>query len=244
MDVIQQLTDDYNRRARLVPAVLVVLPIAILAVLAVPALLTIWGKVAALLVAAGLPFVASQVVRDRGRRVQPRLYRAWHGKPAEDLLRWRSAEAAATVARRHSLVAKHLGIELPDAAREAARPAEADAMYRAAVTALRERTRDAKPFPLVAEENIAYGFRRNTYACRAPAIVVCALSAIATLVIPATGMLSLGWKQQAALVGFDVVAAVGWALWGNAGAVRRAAEGYARQLLAALEIMEHDRQQA
>jgi hypothetical protein len=240
MDVIHQLTDEYSHKARLVPAVLVVLPIAILAVLAVPTLVTIWGKVAGLLIAAGLPFVASgSAGPGTTRSAAP--YQAWHGGPAEDLLRWRSAEPAAG---RHSLVAKHLGIELPDAAREAAQPAEADAAYGAAVTALRERTRDVKTFPLVLEENIAYGFRRNTYACRVPAMVVCALTAIATLLVVATGSLSLGWMQQAALVCFDARAAVGWALWFNAGAVRRAAEGYARQLLAALEILEHDRQQA
>ncbi|KUL21595.1 hypothetical protein [Actinoplanes awajinensis] len=244
MDVFQQLTDDYNRRARLVPAILVVLPIAILAVLAVPVLVTLWGKVAALLIAAGLPFVASQVVRDRGQRVQQRLYQDWQGGPAEDLLRWRSAEPRPAVARRHSLVTKHLGIELPDAAGEAAQPGEADDAYRTAVTALRERTRDAKMFPLVVEENIAYGFRRNTYACRIPAIVVCALMALVTLLVAATGLLPLGWKQQAGLVTFDVVAAAGWALWCTADAVHRAAQGYGRQLVAALEILDSDRQQA
>ena len=237
MGVLQQLTDDYNRRARLVPAVLVVLPIAILAILAVPVLVTLWGKVVALLIAAGLPFVASQVVRDRGQRVQQRLYKDWQGGPAEDLLRWRSAEPQAGVARRHSLVAEHFGIELPDAAGEAAQPEAADDAYRTAVTALRERTRDAKVFPLVAEENIAYGFRRNTYACRFPAIIVCALTAIVTLAVAATGLLSLGWMQQTGLVAFDVAAAAGWALWCTVGAVRRAADGYGRQLVAALEIL-------
>jgi hypothetical protein len=243
MDVMAQLTDDYNRKARFVPAVLVVLPVAVLAVLAVPVLVTLWSKVAALVIAAGLPFVASQVVRDRGQRAQQRLYQAWDGGPAEGMLRWRSAEPAASVARRHTLVAVHLGIDLPDTAGEAAEPEEADALYRATITALRERTRDGKTFPLVAEENIAYGFRRNAYAVRIPAIVVCALAAIATVFIAATGMLSLGWKQQTALICFDALAAAGWALWADAGAVRRAAEAYARQLLAALEILDHDRRQ-
>lgn len=242
MDVIAQLTDDYNRKARFVPAVLVVLPIAVLAVLAVPVLVTLWGKVAALVVAAGLPFVASQVVRDRGQRAQERLFQAWDGAPAEVMLRWRSGGPSAAVARRHILAAKHLGIDLPDAAGEAADPDEADALYRAAVTALRERTRDGTAFPLLAQENITYGFRRNAYACRVPAIAVCVLAAIATLLIAASGMLSLGWKQQTALICFDALAATGWALWSSRDAVRRAAEGYARQLLAALETLNHHRQ--
>ncbi|MGA5305930.1 hypothetical protein ACPCHT_38990 [Nucisporomicrobium flavum] len=240
MGVLQQITDRYNRMARLVPAILVVLPLVALAVTAVPVVVTIWSKVAVLVAAAGLPFVFSQIVRDRGLRIQPELFRSWGGRPSEIMLQWRSAPTRTAVARRHHLIETHLGIALPDEAAEAADPAEADDAYRVATRALRERTRDRSKFPLVFEENITYGFRRNAYACRTPAIVICLLTATATLLLARFSLVPLGWMQQSALVGFDLLTAVGWLTWSRASAVKRAAEAYARQLYASLETFGND----
>jgi hypothetical protein len=183
MGVLQQITDRYNRFARLIPAVVVVLPLSVLAVTSVPVVVTVWGTVAALVVVVGLPFVVSQVVRDRGLRIQPNLFHAWGGRSSEIMLRWRSTSTKAAVARRHQLVQTHLGITLPDEAAEAADPAEADEAYEVATAALRERTRDKAMFPLVFEENIAYGFRRNAYACRTAAIVICVLTTVGTVLL-------------------------------------------------------------
>ncbi len=244
MGVLQQITDRYTRFARLIPAILVLLPLTVLAVTSVPVVVTIWGKVAALVVVAGLPFVVSQVVRDRGLRVQPHLFHAWGGRPSEIMLRWRATSTKAAVARRHQLVQAHLGITLPDEAAEAADPAEADEAYAVATAALRERTRDKAMFPLVFEENITYGFRRNAYACRTAAIVICFLTAVGTVLLARFSVVPLGWKQQTALVTFDVLAAVGWFTWCTADAVRRAAEAYARQLFASLETLGNQQQQS
>jgi hypothetical protein len=143
-------------------------PLSVLAVTSVPVVVMVWSKVAGLVVAAGLPFVVSQVVRDRGLRTQPDLFRAWGGRPSEIMLRWRSTPTKSAVARRHNLVQTHLGLRLPDEAAEAFDPAEADDAYEVATAALRERTRDRAAFPLVFNENVAYGFRRNAYACLRP----------------------------------------------------------------------------
>ncbi|WP_157106616.1 hypothetical protein [Nocardia arthritidis] len=236
MDILQQITDRYNRTARFLPATLVVLPLFVLAVTAVPVVVTIWTKVAAF-AAFCLPFVASQVVRDRGMQVEPKLFQSWGGRPTENMLRWRSTAASAAVARRHQLVTKYLDITLPDKVSEAADPAEADDIYAAATGALRERTRDKTRFPLVHEENISYGFRRNTYACRVPAAVICLLTAIATILLARFSLVPLTWQQQAALVGFDLIAAFGWWRLCTQDAVRRAAEKYASQLFMSLETL-------
>jgi len=236
MDLLGQFTDRYSRTARLVPAVLVVLPLCVLAVTAVPVLVTVWGKVAAVVAAAGLPFVFAQVVRDRGGRAQDRLFEAWGGPPTVALLRWRTGEEPA-VFRRHQLLRSRTGVTLPTAAAEESDPARADALYRIAAAALRERTRDTARFPRVFDENIAYGFRRNTYACRTPALVVCGLTAVLTVLAARLSLVSLGWRQQLALVGFDALAALGWLFWCTEDTVRRAADTYARQLFVALEVL-------
>ena len=236
MGFLQQLTGRYNRNARLVPAILVALPLIVLAVTSVPVLVTIWSKVGTVVVAAGLPFVFAQVVRDRGLRIEPTLYAAWGGRPSEVMLRWRASPTTAAVARRHELIKRHLAITLPDAAAEAADPPEADDAYAVATAALRERTRDTARFHMLFDANINYGFRRNAHACKTPAIVVCVVTAAVTLVVARLSIVSLGWKQQVGLVGFDAAAALAWLWWSTTDAVRRAAETYARQLFASLEV--------
>ncbi len=106
------------------------------------------------------------------------------------------------VVRRHQLIAQHLGFLLPDENRTGG-PAATDEEYAAAIAALRERTRDTSRVPLVMAENIACGFWRNTCSCRVPAVVVCALAAIAALVLGALAPASLSWPQRAGMLLFD-----------------------------------------
>jgi hypothetical protein len=70
-----------------------------------------------------------------------------------------------------------------------------------------------------------------------PAIVICFVAAASTTLLAGFSVVPLGWKQQTALVVFDVVAAAAWFFWCTEGAVRRSAEAYARQLFASLETL-------
>ncbi|MGH3428596.1 MAG: hypothetical protein ACRDQZ_13675, partial [Mycobacteriales bacterium] len=99
-----------------------ILPLFVLAVTAVPVVVTIWTKVAVFATFC-LPFVASQIVRDRGLRAESQLFNAWGGRPSEKMLQWRFATTRSAVARRHQLVSSRLGIALPDEAMEMADPA-------------------------------------------------------------------------------------------------------------------------
>lgn len=90
-----------------------------------------------------------------------RLFASWGGAPTTALLRFGGGGEEETVARRHELVTRATGVELPTTAEQDADPRRADAAYDAAVTVLRELTRDEKQFPLVVRENTEYGFRRN-----------------------------------------------------------------------------------
>lgn len=238
MSVTEKLGARYSRLARLAPAALAVLPAVVLALTSVPFVVTTWGKITGLVVASGLPFAASQAVRDRGLRIESDLFRMWGGRPTEVMLRWRSAPSRSTVSRRHELIRKHLNITLPDEATEAHDPVEADDAYAIAVDALRERTRDATAFPLLQEENIAYGLRRNALAVRRPAIVICVLTMVAAAMLAWSGLVPLGWRQQIAFAVFALLCGAAWRMLATADAVRRAADKYAHQLFVSLETLE------
>jgi len=231
------LLDLYNVVARWLPAFAVLAPLlGVILILpraeAGPAT-GIVATVATLAAAA----VGSLVVRDRGRRIQEGLFAVWGGRPTERLLRWRSGPPHAEISRRHELVGQVLQAVLPDARTENAQPAAADAAYRAAVTALRERTRDRSRFPLVAQENVTYGFWRNAYACRTAGIASCLVAAAATAAV-------IAWDgpgvSRVVLLLADVAVAGGWWQVVTGDAVQRAADAYATQLFAALERLAAD----
>ena len=237
MSILEQITDRYQRVARLLPGLIVVLPVSVQVVSSIPLVLNLWGKLGALLVASGLPFAVAQAVRDRGRRLENELFAAWGGRPTEAMLSWSGSSTKASIRRRHALIEQHLGIALPDQAAENNDPDGALAMYEVAVGALRERTRDRAMFPLLFHELINYGFRRNLLSLRSAGVTLTLLSAIATVTLSWTGLVPLGWKQQSALVAFDCLWIAGWLRIVTSEWVRGAAETYARQLLDSLETI-------
>jgi hypothetical protein len=62
---------------------------------------------------------------------------------------------------------------------EAADVALAEAAYASCTDTLRELSRDKPKYPLVFEENVNLGFRRNLWAMKPAAVVIAAGSAIA-----------------------------------------------------------------
>ena len=231
------LRDRYSLVARWWPTVLVVLPILVLALAALPAAFADRMPVAVPLAATGAALVGSFVVRDRGLRAQKALLAAWGGRPSERLLQWRSGAPRTAVRRRHDLVKLVLGIELPDEAAELAHSADADAAYETATAALRERTPDRSRFPLLFQENLTYGFWRNAYACRAAGIAFCIASAAVTVGVARVGGAALNRPAQVVLLAVDALLIADWLLVVTTGAVQRAAEAYAGQLFAALEFL-------
>jgi hypothetical protein len=227
----------YSRRARLAPAVLATLPACVLGLFCLPAAGLNGGAAAILAGVLTLPLLAAQIARDHGRRIQAELFRQWGGRPTELMLRWHGAGSPPVVARRHQLIAQHLGFPLPDEKEELDDPERADEQYAAAVAALRERTRDASRFPLVMAENITYGFWRNMYASRVAAVVICVLCGVAAVLLGSFAPAVLTGSQAAGLLVFDVGALFGWLVFCRPATVRRAAEAYGNQLFASLETL-------
>src|SRR5947209_1869582 len=118
----------------------------------------------------GFGVLLSEFSRDVGKRREARLWACWGGSPTLRRLRlrvecdnphardrWRSRIAA--LAPETSLLA---------ADDEVADPIRADRIIEVCVARLRELARDASKFPLVFQENVSYGFRRNLWATHAP----------------------------------------------------------------------------
>jgi hypothetical protein len=163
--------DAYTIRARLFPALIAAAP-----ALAALALLISWHRFAlsnviatgALLV---ILYALSDFARKAGKRIEPRVYEELGGKPSVAMMRYRDASFDAVAKDRYrTLLAEKSRIAAPTDADEQADPAAADAVYDQYGTWLRENTRDTKKFPILFNENVTYGFRRNLFALKWPAL--------------------------------------------------------------------------
>ncbi len=148
-----------------------------------PELATTAGTIASLGIYCGLTFWLTQVARDRGKRLEPDLYQSWGGKPTSIMLRHRDRSLPDQLKERYkSLLLRQVpNIRLPSEAEENRDPAAADDAYEAAVAWLRTATRDRARFPLVAQESVYFGFRRNLLALRLYVLLSIGLSEAANV---------------------------------------------------------------
>jgi peptidoglycan/LPS O-acetylase OafA/YrhL len=132
-------------------------------------------------------------------------------------------------------LAQVTGDILPSRGEEGDDPVGADRRYDAAVADLRDLTRDRDRFPLVAEENAEYGFRRNCLGLRPTALAVgigATLAAVAILVLtPAP----IGRYLPTAAVGAGTT--LFWCFIVRPRWVKEAADLYARRLLETLATL-------
>jgi hypothetical protein len=166
--------DIYSRKARLYPALLVVLPIFLFAVV----YLTIYKEYVHYLTAiaglCGLTFLVAEFGRDRGKSKEPALYQYWGGKPTTVLMRH-----SCNLLDKHTRARYHRQLEdlinhldLPTAEEEAADLVAADELYESCTRYLLSKTRDTKKFNLLFKENISYGFRRNLWGMKTTGIII------------------------------------------------------------------------
>jgi hypothetical protein len=175
------LPDYYTVRARLFPAILAVAP-----VLALAAALVSWdgfnlSQLIATVAIAVVLYASADVARRRGKSIEPALLKKQGGLPSTTMLRHSDGEFSAEGKARYlTFIAKQLKEKAPSADDEARDPVSADAFYARAATWLRANTRDRHRFNILFEENITYGFRRNLWGLKKPALVVDAMVAIIT----------------------------------------------------------------
>ena len=184
MNPLSLITDGYERKARLYPALLLVAPIVIAMVGVSSTKLSTLESFATALAGCGGAFLLTQLARDAGKKCEKRWFEAWGGMPSVAVFRHRDGRIdAITKARYHRRLATLVkDAKAPSPEEEAADPAIADQVYTAWSSYLRVHTRDTTKYALVFHEIVSYGFRRNVCGLRPIGIVVSALSFVASVV--------------------------------------------------------------
>jgi hypothetical protein len=233
--------DQYDRRARLMPALLVILPAALAVVALAPEAVLGWGGGIALIVQAGGSFLLAQFVGDIGKRKEPKLFASFGGRPTERLLSHQHAPNKVILADRHKRLGKLFPkIKIPTAADEQRDPEGALEIYTACCDKLRGLVRAQKEkFADVHRENIHYGFRRNLWALK-PAGIAVTLVALVSVGPEIYGSVSA--HQSISLVQ-PVVAAIeglllfSWIFLITKSWVKRAAVLYSERFMEALDAL-------
>lgn len=244
--IFATVTDPYERKARLYPALLALLPILGIAI----CLYGMGGNpkqsLGALATTFGGAYLLVNIGRERGKRIEPDLFSLWGGTPTTQLQRHRHHRIdRITKQARHAFLAGKLGVAAPSAATEAANPQEADQFYAAATRWLIEHTRDTRRFPLIFAENVSYGYRRNALGLKPIALTVCLLSVMWVLIsqqvltphgIDRTAITRITQGGRFSLA-ISLVMSVVWIFFFTKKTVRTAAFAYADMLLRACSAL-------
>ncbi|MFM9967446.1 MAG: hypothetical protein ACKVQK_03445 [Burkholderiales bacterium] len=170
-EIVASVTDPYERKARLWPALLAGLPIFVLVALLYAPTGDTPEKIGMLVVSCGGLYLLANICREFGKRLEPRLFEEWGGKPSTQLLRHRNSGIESVTKRRyHEFLTAKIRTNFPTAAEETSNPVAADETYQSAVRWLLDHTRDPTKFGLLLKENIEYGFRRNALGLKPVAI--------------------------------------------------------------------------
>jgi hypothetical protein len=237
------LPDRYSRNARLYPALLVVLPVAICAVLLAKVELSWINTLCAGAAAIGGTYLFAQLARDPGKKREKQLFARWGGMPSVRILRHRDNRIdSITKARYHKrLSALVVGTTAPSAESEHMDPAAADLCYTAWSTHLRNSTRDQKRFSLIFDELVSYGYRRNVLGLRPLGLFLSTLCGIA-----AAGFAWFQFHHHEisgavwASLTVAIVFLLFWAFIVTPEWVQLAAESYAARLIEAVDDLHYD----
>lgn len=233
MSELTGLLDTYALRARVLPALLVVLPVGVGLGLLLPTL-DYQRVVVAVAVCAGVPIFIANAVRSRGKRLEAKLVAEWGGLPTTRMLRLHErSNNRHELARRRERLEKVTGMTLPTAEEEAADPGDADQVYIVATRALIARVRETKNhYGLIQHENVDYGYRRNLAAIKPAGLAVLAVLLVVDVVL---GIASMGITPVITAAVVHVICALAWLLIVRRSWVREQAEIYAKSLFEALE---------
>lgn len=176
--------DPYAFRARIQPALIVVLPLGLLVLVilsAQPLLVTaLFGFLGATV---GGTVLVAHLGRERGYRKQFELWERWGGRPTVRLLRHRRTPGDDELSPGlRQQIEDWTGLPLPTRQEEEAWTEWADGVYGQAVGLLIAATRDTTTFPLVFAENVNYGFRRNLWGLKLYGVGISAVLAIIFLI--------------------------------------------------------------
>jgi hypothetical protein len=248
--VVAKVTDPYERKARLYPALLAMLPLLVMAALLYGTKTSAMEAAMTVAISYGGLYLMTNLCREWGKRLEEGLYRGWGGKPTTQLLRHRdNTIEAPTKKRYHAFLASKINETFPDARQENENLEHADAIYQSGVRWLLNHTRQdgSKNFELLFSENIAYGFRRNALGIKAVGLIIsfgCTLWTLARehVITPASPFFDANAFTRmpdmatASLI-ISAVMAFMWMFFFTRASVRTAAFTYAEMLLRACDVL-------
>jgi len=233
--------DSYSLRARFFPAVIVLVPAVAAAAAWVPLDSLSWKTFASAGCLAALASLLSHLARDLGKRREPELFARWGGAPTIRFLRHRDTTLPEATRDRYRAKLGTIvpSVALPSSRSEKAKPDAADDVYRSCCDWLREATRDRTRFGLLFEENVGYGFRRNLWAMKPVGV---ALSAAALVAAGFRIWMSMSSDdpptvESIAAISIGAPLLACWLLRITPNWVKVTSEAYARQLLAACDVL-------
>ena len=233
------VSDQYERAARLYPALLALLPLLIVllttSVLGKP-LVT---QLVAVFSACGATYLLANVSRMLGKAQENKLFQAWGGIPTTQMLRHKSDLIDPhTKQRYHAFLACKIKAEFPTPEDECASPKTADDIYRAGVKWLLGKTRDKQKFSLLFKENVSYGFHRNGFGLK---WIGCLISLISMIWVASANEAYTAhtWPAlptgQIVTMGLAIAMMLAWLVYFTKARVKQAAFAYAEMLLRACD---------
>lgn len=240
-----KLLDKYSATARLLPALITILPpIAVLAAI-LPGVVNFWQNVLGnIALAFGCTVLLAEIGRDRGKQREPELFAAWGGKPTTRALSFREGERSAATKRLHArLEGLFPDVSFPSPKEQNENPAGAADVYDNVTARLRSMTRDQDKYPLVFKENISYGFRRNLWGLKPVGLIFSAFAVILCGILIVRPELQPGDKVIAELWGAGTVSVallITWLLVVKPTWVRVPAAAYAQRLLETVTKLERE----
>jgi hypothetical protein len=246
--VLRGVLDPYERKARLAPAMLAALPVAMSLAAG------LWGPdraalgaFAAMTVEFGVPLALANHTRRRGKAVEWTLWASWGGSPTTRAIRHRGDENP----HRRELVRAKLAalapeVALPSPEDELADPDDADRRYEAATEVARNWIRNTPAGRLVFAENCSYGYHRNLFGLRplGRAMAWAALGlAITMLAATAFDLIEASVLLVGGAIVIDLGAIVLWTSHVGPAPVEEAAKSYAAAFLGAVAALDVCKQQ-
>jgi len=169
--------DKYSLNARIYPVILFILPVLLVAIVFSLHFETYLQMGVSIGITGALAFLFSQIGRDMGKRKEKSLWVSWGGAPTTQLLRWSNDDVdVITKKRYHAALFRCCPADhIPDRIVENGDPKYADTIYSAWTRYLIGATRDTAKYSMLFRENVNYGFRRNLWGMKLPAIVLIVL---------------------------------------------------------------------
>lgn len=159
---IKNSFSSYVRGARLYPALIALLPIAVTFLALLGSRVSILISIVTFVSFFGITYLLTIMTRALGKARERNLFQIWGGPPTTIVLRHSDSTIDSVSKKRyHKFLSKAIGVSMPTEQIEERDPQKADQIYGSAIIWLVENTRDFRKDTILLEENTSYGFHRN-----------------------------------------------------------------------------------